>query len=60
MTTLLFCGVHGGHGGHLAQPCRLQRGHGVAPAWFPVSIKGCFMRLAAALMPAFTGEAERT
>lgn len=64
MTTFLFGGVHGGHGGHLSQPCGLQRGHGVDTAWCPVSIKGCFIRLAAALIPTFIGghvtEAERT
>ena len=55
MTTLLFGGVHHVHHVHLAQPRGLQRGHGMDTAWCPVSIKGCFMQLAAALIPTFTG-----
>ena len=37
MTILLFGGVHHVHHVHLAQPCGLQRGHGMDTAWCPVS-----------------------
>lgn len=54
MTILLFGGVHHVHHVHLAQPCGLQRGHGMDTAWCPVSIEGYFMRLEVSPLPNLT------